>query len=158
LDTANDLLKRLRSRSPAGFAIALHIQFTTPRYLFQAYDKDWLDLYSSEGMVMDDPTVAWAFANTGTIRWSALAHDDPRKVLARAADHGLRYGLTVSLDDGGSRSMASFARRDREMSDLDIRAITTDLRALHVVTLGTAFLSPELHETLHRMSIFLTHG
>ena len=77
METPHVLLKRLRSRSPAGFAIALHIEFTTPRYLLQSYAKDWLDLYSSRSMVMQDPTVHWAFANTGSIRWSALNSLDP---------------------------------------------------------------------------------
>lgn len=158
MDSANDLLKRLRARSPAGFAIALHIQFTTPRYLFQAYEKEWLDYYSSHGLVMQDPTVRWAFANTGSIRWSALAGDDPAGVLTRAAEYGAHHGVTFSFTDGGSRTMASFARSDREMSDLDVAALGADLRKLHLKTLGTEFLAPDLHETLKRMSIYLTHG
>lgn len=158
MDSAHDLLKRLRARSPAGFAIALHVQFTTPRYLFQAYDKAWLDFYSSHGLVMQDPTVRWSFANTGATRWSALAGDDSAGVLAKAAEHGLRYGVTIALNDGGSLSMASFARGDREMSEIDIAGLSADLRALHLRTLGTEMLSPDIHETLRRMSIYLTHG
>lgn len=158
MDSATDLLRRLRSRSPAGFAIALHIQFTTPRYLFQAYEKEWLDYYSSHGLVMHDPTVRWGFANTGSIRWSELAKDDPAGVLASAGEHGARFGVAFAFTDGGSRTMAGFARGDREMSDLDIAALGGDLRKLHLRTLGTEFLAPELHETLKRLSIYLTHG
>jgi len=33
------LLHELDHRSPAGCAIALHIRFTTPTYLFQTYPK-----------------------------------------------------------------------------------------------------------------------
>lgn len=155
---AHDILTRLRARSPGGFAIALHIQFTTPRYLFQAYDRDWIDTYSSEGMVMRDPTVRWAFANTGAIRWSALAAEDTFGVLTRAADFGLRYGGTFALDDGGSRSMASFARSDRELSDIDMAGLAADLRLLHLDTLGTMVMSPEMHDALRQLSIYLTHG
>lgn len=158
MDRPNELLQRLRRRSPAGFAIALHIEFTTPRYLFQAYDKDWLDFYSARGLVMQDPTVGWAFANNGAIRWSALADNDPAGVLARAAEHGLRYGVAIALDDGGSKTMASFARDDRELSEIDIAGLSADLRALHMQTLGTKVLDPDIHATLKRMSIFLTHG
>lgn len=158
MDSATDLLRRLRTRSPAGFAVALHIQFTTPRYLFQAYEKEWLDYYSSHGLVMQDPTVRWAFSNVGSIRWSALANDDPAGVLTMAARHGANFGATFAFVDGGSRTMASFARSDREMSDLDVAALSADLRKLHMLTLGTEFLAPDLHESLKRMSIFLTHG
>lgn len=158
MDSANNILRRLRQRSPAGFAIALHVEFTTPKYLFQAYDKDWLNHYSSKGLVMHDPTVRWGFDNTGAIRWSDLAEDDPMAVLTQAAEYGLRYGLTVAVDAAGSRSIASFARSDREMSDLDIAAISADVACLHKVTGDPASFTPAMHETLRQMSIFLTHG
>lgn len=158
LDNTPELLSRLRQRSKAGFAIALHVSFTTPKYLFQSYDKDWLDAYSSGGMVMQDPTVRWAFANNGFVRWSALASEDHGGVLKKAASFGLTYGVTIALDDGGSKSMASFARADREMSDIDIAGLAVDLRQLHLGTLGTEKMRPEIHEILRQLSIYLTHG
>lgn len=157
-ENTNGLLRALRMRSPAGFAAALHIQFTTPRYLFQAYNKDWLDHYSAQGLVMQDPTVQWAFANTGAVRWSALAAEDTAGVLAEAAKYGLRYGVTIAVSQGGTRSMASFARSDREMSDLDMRALSRDFSALHTETAGTMIFDPEIHTTLKQLSIFLTRG
>lgn len=36
-----DRLRGLRRINPAGFAISLYAEFAAPRYLFQAYDKDW---------------------------------------------------------------------------------------------------------------------
>ncbi len=156
--SANELLRRLRAQSPAGFAIALHVQFTTPRYLFQSYDKDWQDYYSANSLVMQDPTVRWGFANVGWVRWRDLAADDSAGVLTRAADYGARHGATFALTDGGSRSMASFARPDREISDIEIARIGADFRALHMATMGAEIMTPELHEMLRQMSIFLTHG
>jgi len=158
VDSANGILRRIRQRSPAGFAIALHITYTTPKYLFQAYDLDWLNHYSSQGYVMNDPTVRWGFANTGAIRWSVLAADDPTGVLEDAAAHGLRYGLTVSVFAESSRSIASFARGDREMTDLDIAALGADAADLHGITAAAQFVTPELHRTLKQLSIFLTHS
>lgn len=152
------IIQRLRSRSPAGFAIGLHLRFTTPRYFLHAYEPEWLDLYSAEGLVMQDPTVRWSFLNTGTIRWSDLAAEDHAGVLAKAAQFGMIYGVTVALADRGSRSMASFARSDREHSDLDIHALETDLRALHLQTLTMELASPALHEMLTQLSIYLTRG
>jgi LuxR family transcriptional regulator len=156
--SVEELLKRLRGRSPAGFAIALHITFTTPRYLFQSYQREWIDQYSSQGMVMRDPTVHWAFSNTGTIRWSDLAGVDPSGVLAEAAQHGMRFGATLSLDAGGSKSMASFSRADREISEIELAALGADLRQLHLRTLGAQTLDQNIHETLRHLSIYLTHG
>lgn len=158
LDNTPELLSRLRQRSKAGFAIALHVSFTTPKYLLQSYDKEWLDIYSRRGMVMNDPTVRWAFANNGAIRWSALAEEDQAGVLDLAAKYGMAYGVTIAMADGGSKSMASFARADREMSDIDVAGLTTDLRQLHLGTLGTEKVRPEIHEILRQLSIYLTHG
>jgi LuxR family transcriptional regulator len=152
------LLAAIRQAAPAGFAIALHIRFTAPRYLFQAYPREWIELYSREGLVLQDPTVRWGFAHTGTVRWSALAGDDPRGVLARAAGHGLRYGFTAATDAGGSRSVASFARGDREFDDGEIAAIAALLAELHDRTLTAETLSPADHEALKRMSVLLTHS
>ena len=90
---ANDLLRRLHERSPTGFAIGLHIQFTTPRYFFQSYSKEWLDAYSAKGFVMNDPIVHWGFSNEGSIRWRDLAQTDPLGVLSgRQIRHVLWHG------------------------------------------------------------------
>lgn len=151
-------LGRLHAASPAGFAIALHVRFTAPRYLLQSYAKDWLDTYTRLGLVLHDPVVRWGFENTGSIRWSALAGSDEQGVLARAADHGLAYGVVMAHLRDGSRSMAGFARPDRELSDAEIAVITADFIELHDSTHGAEALSPRVHETLRRMSVFLTHG
>lgn len=152
------ILEAIRTAAPAGFAIALHIQFTAPRYLFQAYPRDWMETYSREGLVLQDPTVRWGFAHTGTVRWSDLAADDPAGVMARAAAHGLAYGFTVAIDSEGSRSVASFARSDREFTDAEIAEVARLLGALHAETLAAETLSPADHEALKRMSVLLTHG
>lgn len=152
------ILKRLHRASPSGFAIGLHITYTTPRYMFQSYPREWLDTYSRQGLLMRDPTVNWGFANRGWMRWSALADDDPDGVMRMAAEHGINFGVVISTLRGGSRTIASFARPDREFTDDEIAAIEEDLGRLHDATLKAPFLSPSLHEMLRQMSIYLTHG
>jgi LuxR family transcriptional regulator len=51
------VLSDLMTLAPTGYAAALHINFTTPAFLFQTYPTDWLAIYSQQGMVMKDPTV-----------------------------------------------------------------------------------------------------
>ena len=157
-DRISTLLARLHQASPAGFAIALHVRFTAPKYLFQSYAKDWLDTYSREGLVLHDPTVRWGFTNIGAIRWSELAVDDEHGVLARAAQHGLHYGVCVATVERGSRSMASFSRSDRDLTDAEIEALRAGLSELHDLTESVEALSPSVHMTLKQMSIYLTHG
>ncbi|MCB2116091.1 MAG: autoinducer binding domain-containing protein [Rhodobacteraceae bacterium] len=149
-------LTRLRDASPAGFAIALHVRFTSPKYLFQSYEKDWLDTYSREGLVLHDPVVRWGFANDGTIRWSEL--DDPAGVMQRSRSFGMNYGAVIALVRDGSRSMGGFSRSDREMTDAEIEAIRRDLTDLHDLTARVETLAPSVHNALKTMSIFLTHG
>jgi len=156
--TVGPLLEQIAARCPAGFAIALHIHFTSPKYLFQSYDHDWIEVYSREGLVMRDPTVRWGFEHTGTIRWSVLARDDDAGVLALAAGHGLKFGFTAALLRDGTRSIASFARADREFTDAEIKAIAERFETLHAATQTAEALSPAEHAALKRMSVLLTHG
>lgn len=157
-DDISTTLGRLRSMSPAGFAIALHIGYTAPKYLFQSYDQDWIDTYSREGLVMEDPTVRWGFENTGAIRWSALAPDDVGGVLDRAAAYGMKFGVTAAFSEGGPRSVASFSRGDREATDAEMAQLMSDLERLHHLTSQMESLSPEVHRSLRQMSIYLTHS
>lgn len=155
-DRISVLLTQLHSASPAGFAIALHVRFTAPRYLFQSYAKEWLDTYSHEGLVLHDPVVRWGFGNEGAVRWSAL--EDPAGVLDRAAAHGLRYGAVIAFVHDASRTMAGFARGDRELSDNEIASLGSTLAELHDLTRSIEAFSPDVHRTLKQMSIYLTHG
>lgn len=150
------LLARMRETSPAGFAIALHVRFTAPRYLFQSYEKTWLDTYSREGLVLHDPVVRWGFTNEGTVRWSDL--DDPAGVMTRARAFGMTYGAVIALIHDGSRSMGGFARSDREMTDAEVASLRSDLGELHDITAGVEAFSPAVHTTLKQMSVYLTHG
>jgi Autoinducer binding domain. len=150
-------LADLSDNSPSGFAIAFHIRFTTPAFLFQTYAQPWLDLYSAKGLVMHDPIVKFGFTETGWARWSDLARNDPADVLGQAAAHGLRYGLAFALEAEGSRSLAGLARPDREFTDDEIARITGTVTDLHLITLEAGSLSPEANDELKRMSVKFTH-
>jgi LuxR family transcriptional regulator len=148
-------LAYLGDRSPAGFAIAFHIRFTTPAFLFQTYDRRWLDLYSLQGLVMQDPIVNFGFHGTGWRRWSDL--DDPGGVLVQSAAFGLAYGLAVAIEEGGSRSVAGLARPDREFSDTEVPDLVRTVTDLHLITLQAGQLSEPAHAELKRMSLAFTH-
>ena len=151
-------LEAIGETSPAGFAIALHVKFTAPRYLFQSYEKEWMETYSREGLVLRDPTVRWGFENTGSVKWSDLKPLDEGGVLDLAAEHGLKFGVTVALVKENSRSIASFSRPDREYTDQEIEQLSAALEKLHDETIATESLTPADHEAFKRMSVMLTHG
>jgi len=150
-------LARLDALSPSGFAIAFHVRFTTASYQLQSYPEDWLDVYSKEGLVMQDPIVGFGFEQTGWTRWSDLAQNDPGGVLDRARAFGLAYGVAIAVDDNDSRTVAGLARPDREFTDKEIEEVERIIRSLHDLTLDSGSMSEKARDELKRLSVRLTH-
>jgi LuxR family transcriptional regulator len=151
----SEVLGELNEMAPSGYALGFHVQYTTTKFLFQTYKKDWLDYYSQNGLVMSDPIVAWCFENTGFSRWSDL--EDPAGVLKKAADYGMKFGVVCAIEVGGTRSMAGFARKDREFTDHEITKISDIFTNLHNNTAEHAQLTAETVQQLKNMSILVTH-
>jgi LuxR family transcriptional regulator len=152
-----DSLAALKALAPAGYAIALHVRFTTPLFLFQTYPPKWIEYYSKNGLVMRDPTVHWGFENTGVKPWDELVGDDPAGVISAAAEHGMKHGVTIAIDEANSRTIASFARSDRAFLPEDIAQVMDSARKLHASTAEAETLLPETRERLRKMSILFTH-
>lgn len=120
--------------APAGHYIALRIGFAFPMEEINAFPSEWIEHYTRNRLMLFDPVMRWAYANTGVARWSDLRRDDPQGVLSMAAAFGLRFGLTLSVFDDnaeGHRSFASFARVDREFDDLETRLLLAYLTRRH---------------------------
>lgn len=150
-------IEHLMEIAPAGFALGLHVRYTTPTYMFQTYPKAWLEEYSREGFLMQDPTVAWAFENAGHIDWAELSARDEGGVIVRAAAHGLRHGITVSVVRGGSRSIGGFARPDRPFTADEAGRIEAYMTQLHDITDSIQALPDEVRDELRRLSVAFTH-
>jgi LuxR family transcriptional regulator len=151
------LLHELDQRSPAGFAIALHITFSTPRYMFQTYAPRWLDRYNSGGLLLRDPVVQWGMQNVGRVRWSDLEALDSEGVLEEAKDFGLMNGVAIAVFVSGSRSIGGFARADREYEDAEMQDLEDLLVKLHLATIRMNKLSETDQKALTALSIRLTH-
>lgn len=141
-------LRKLGKFAPSGYFVGLHIRFAAPLMQFQTYPQEWADFYSQNGYALRDPTIAWGFSTTGACRWSNLPIPDPFNILKDAADHGLIFGLTVSNGPISSRTIASFARDDREFKDDEIADISTTVRRLHEITEPPASLTKAQKEAL----------
>lgn len=152
------LIGELHAASPAGFAVALHIAYATPTFLFQSYPKEWMEEYSARGLHLQDPNVAWGFANSGAIRWNELRDQDPAGVIDAAGRHGMTHGFAWSILKDGTRTIAGLSRSDREFTDAEIARIGEILTALHDDTAGTDSLDEADREALKEMSIRLTHA
>ncbi len=151
-------LAQLDALCSSGYAIALHIRYTTPKFLFQTYDKEWMKTYSEKGLVLKDPTVMWGFGNTGIARWSDLTELDEAGVLTMANKYGLEHGFTFAIDSGESKSITSFARGDRDFTNVEIDKISGIVQELHDYTANIEKISPEEVEQLKNLSVDFTHG
>jgi LuxR family transcriptional regulator, quorum-sensing system regulator SdiA len=156
-DAVEDSLNQLASISPAGFAIGLHLEFTTSKYIFQHYSRSWMEEYSRRGLILIDPTVRWGIENEGWIRWSELAAIDSGGVLTAAAEFGLKYGVSIAAVGRSSRSLGSFASPEREFTESEIAELSVILRHLHD---STADVEPESSEDLKlkRLASSLAHS
>lgn len=143
----------LEEGCPAGYAVGLHVRFTSPTYLFQTYPAAWNEYYSSQGLVMRDPAVAWGFVNDGFVRWSDLAAEDPAGVFVEAAKNGLNYGVGAAVLSNGSRTLAGFARGDREFTDQEMADLFEVVSVMHALTAEEEALTPEDRETIANHSI-----
>lgn len=128
------ILSDLSALCPRGYAIGLHLQFTTSRFIFQNYSREWMDEYSRRGLILVDPTVKWGVANLGWIRWSDLKAIDEGGVLDAAAEFGLKYGVSVSVESAPTRSLGSFAAFEREFEESEIEQLELALRTMHGLT------------------------
>lgn len=144
----NAILSRLQRSAPAGYSIGLHIRFTSPIMMFQTYPDGWTEHYSANAYALRDPTIAWGFSTTGSVRWTAMPIPDPFGIMADAARHGLNHGLTVSCGPIRSRTIASFAHGTREFKDDEIEMISTLVRRLHEITEPPESLTKAQQEAL----------
>jgi len=153
-----DSLKHLDEMCPTGYAMALHIRYTTPRFLFQTYADEWKKIYSDQGLVLKDPTVIWGFGNSGVTRWSNLADIDEAGMLDLAKKYGLNFGFTYAIDLEDSKSIASFSREGAEFSDEQITEATEIALNIHNITADVDEFSADDLTQLKKMSIDFTHG
>lgn len=151
------LLLQIKAKSHAGFAIAFHIRLTSPDYLFQTYPKDWINLYSENGWVMADPIVKWGMSEIGSIRWRDLQGIDDQGIFEKSSAFGMKYGVAIAIESDGSRSVAGFARSDRDFTDSEIESLKADVQTLHDFTASRSGMPDALRSALHNLSVRMTH-
>jgi LuxR family transcriptional regulator, quorum-sensing system regulator SdiA len=145
-------LTHLLQLAPAGYHIGLHYRFAGPVFMFQTHDVAWLQTYMERGLAQQDPIMAWALSRTGYMRWDGLAEDDPSGMLTIAANHGLHFGVVMSLGTPTSRTVASFARADRNFSDAEITTIHSSVQRMHLATMPPERLTRALADALRCVS------
>lgn len=124
--------------------------------MFQAYDPDWIDEYSKSGLIAQDPSVLWGFLNNGCTRWADLNLPDDAGVMSKAAEYGLKYGITHAQTVDGSKSICGLARSDRELTDQEIIDVSALFEQLHAVTADIKTLDQSELDALKKIGVTLT--
>ncbi|AXC49388.1 LuxR family transcriptional regulator [Paracoccus suum] len=141
-------LPNLGKLAPSGYFLGFHIRFAAPLIQYQTYSQAWADRYAMNAYALRDPVIAWGFSTTGACRWSVLPVPDPFGILKDAANHGLKYGLTVSYGAITSRSIACLAHDEREFTDTEVEMISTTIRRLHDILTPPESLTKAQKEAL----------
>lgn len=155
--------------APLGYFMALRIGFAFPIEEVNELPSDWVAHYTQARLMLHDPVIRWAYAQTGAIRWADLAADDPKRVLMQARSFGLRHGVTISVldhDKRAQRSFASFVRGDREFTDLEMKLLQayvtrrhhetappTNLTRAELEVLGMIKEGKRLKEIAHQLGV-----
>jgi LuxR family transcriptional regulator len=124
-------IEKIGSVAPVGCFLSLRIRGTTPLVTLHSYPQAWIDQYTENGYVLRDPITTWALTVGGTIRWSAPLLPDPFRIFRKAAEHGLTFGASITEGPIGARTICSFARGDRELTDAEIAEVRSIVADLH---------------------------
>ncbi|KEO56059.1 helix-turn-helix transcriptional regulator [Thioclava pacifica] len=138
---------RLQVLAPAGFYVALRVGYAFPESELNRLDCAWVDRYTQEGLVVQDPSMRWIYGNLGWVRWGDMTLEDPRGVQQMAREMGLRFGATVSFSDPrdvGRRSYAVLFRADRDFTDAELDEVFATLRDMHLDASGRSLTAAEL--------------
>ncbi|MEM7295535.1 MAG: autoinducer binding domain-containing protein, partial [Pseudomonadota bacterium] len=134
------------------------IRFTSPMLSLSTYPQSWSDHYTENGYALRDPIVAWGFTVEGASRWSELTTPDTFNILGQAAEHGLKYGVSVAMGSVSSRTIGSCARGDREYNSDEIDRISNIIRRLHQIAEPPDSLTQAQTEALKLIAEGDRHG
>jgi LuxR family transcriptional regulator len=127
-------IEEVKWLAPVGLQISLRIRFGSPLSSINTYPASWVQKYTELGLMMHDPTMKWAYENTGTCRWNAHMDVDTHSVLKMAAGYGIKFGATISCrseTEVGHRSIATFGRADREYEEAELTYLYKFIQKIH---------------------------
>lgn len=137
--------------APAGFYVALRVGFSFPEEELNCLPENWVEFYTTHGLVVHDPAMRWVYGNTGVARLSDIPDPDPHRIRAHAAIFGLSHGAVVSImssADRGRRSYGLFYRDDRNFEVDDMVQLQRIMQDLHAGNDNDPGLTPAEIEAL----------
>lgn len=118
--------------APSGHHLALRVRLYFPSEEKNALPKAWVDYYTEQKLLFEDPSLRWAYHNSGVARWSSLASDDPAGMITASARFGMRFGAVAAIADrDGLRSYGTFFRPDREYAEIELSELLRITSTMH---------------------------
>jgi LuxR family transcriptional regulator len=105
---------------------------------------NWVEFYTTHGLVVHDPAMKWVYGNVGAVKMSEIGLPDPQQVRERAAVFGLSHGAAISImtpADRGRRSYGLFFRADRDFEPGDLSKLRDIVTRLHAGDEGEVALT-----------------
>lgn len=124
-------LGAIAALAPAGCYIGIRMREGKADIVINTYPPDWQQRYQAMSYRLRDPTVAWAFAHEGAVRWSQLGDIDTADIFADAARHGLAHGIMIATGEITARTLGGFARSDRPFTCAEIDRLRTSVQRMH---------------------------
>jgi LuxR family transcriptional regulator, quorum-sensing system regulator SdiA len=124
VDNYDEITESIGRIALTGYVMIFNYTFTGPEHLDYRMPASWRKIYEQESYMMFDPVVHWGFLKAGDKRWTDIRMPDIRKILKKAADHGLRHDASFSRHIDGRRSMLSVSRPDREITDAEMGTLS----------------------------------
>lgn len=137
MSKVEEVTSRLRKLSlicDTGYALAIHIRFTSPTLLYQTYPDEWIRFYNERGFMLSDPVVRWGLRETGFIRWSDIPDEDSEGVIGHARAHGIEHGVAFSLGTPSSRTLAGLTRSGEKFTGEEIDRMIGLVTEIHDLT------------------------
>lgn len=123
LTGVDEQLKRIWEIAPAGFVMALDINWGGPTYAHFEFPDEWRDRYYNNNYFILDPVFYYTMTRRGRKRWSELRLPDPARIFEKAKEYNLNFGAVFSLRHDRTRSFITTARQDREFTDAELDEI-----------------------------------
>lgn len=139
-----ELPTNLRRLAPAGLFLAFRLRLSFPACEFNLLPQKWIEHYTRNVFVVDDPLIRWAHFNKGVVRWSEVNQPDPKNMIVEARKFGMSHGAVASMLCPITRCLSYVltARDDRPYTDEELASIQASLAAMHEEAPSANVLTP----------------
>lgn len=142
--------RRLSLIADKGYALVLGLGAAGPRNGLTTYPPEWTERYVREGMMNNDPVLAWMAQNSGHTTWSEVTKTPEAKAeMSKAREYGLEHGTIISLFYAGEKISISLCHSKPTLEPSEIREAGAALVTLAHMSPPDARAAPAAKELIY---------